>query len=144
MTTYDQRGLAPSASPRTDQVYVIRGRADFKKNPCIAGDSIQVADVPAGTLMLYSGTMVVRAEGAALTIDIGTTAAGNEIDDALDANTGAGTYLTGDTLKFEGNGLLEATAATTIFVTNEVGAADNAIIDVTILCAATTEDVIGS
>lgn len=145
MANYDQIGLAPSANPRTDQVYVVRGRADFKKNPCVTGDTIAVAKVPAGTLMLYGATMVTRTEGAASTIDVGTTTTtNNEIDDNVDSNAAGGTYGTADTCKFEGDGFLEALVDTTIYVTAVTAAMDNAIIDVILLCAATSEDILGS
>lgn len=56
-----------------------------------AGDDFKVIGIDAGVLVESIKVLVVTAEGATATIDIGDSAGGTTFDDAMDVNAAAGT-----------------------------------------------------
>ena len=78
-----------------------------------AGDSIQVLNIPANTLVMAVGATTITAEGAASTFDIGLT--GGDVDgfvDGGDANAAGTTQSNGALLIANNNGHYFATADT--------------------------------
>ncbi|MHA2064412.1 MAG: hypothetical protein ACXABY_08535 [Candidatus Thorarchaeota archaeon] len=141
MATYDGRADAPSASPDASKVFVLRGRADFRKHPCAVGDAIECLTIPAGTILLAGAKKVTRAEGGTLTVDLGISNGGVEFDTAVDVSS------TTDYVKMDAAPLTnsdtfyECTAETTVYAQAN-HAADYGIVDFYMAAILTTDSLI--
>lgn len=109
------KGSAAFAAPYTSRIATYETTLDFAKIAAArlaagaaalaATDTLVIAQLPKGSLILGSGLTVVKAEGAAGTIDLGITGDATLFANDYDLNAAAGTtagsttqaYLTADT-----------------------------------------------
>jgi hypothetical protein len=143
MATYDAFTDIPSASPNAANIYVIRAVADYAKHPTAASDSLKIAVIDAGTVILGGMYKIVVGEGTASTkIDVGVSLADNTILNSVDINT-AGSWTKITAPKFSADTFSEYASAGHVFVKNVALAADAAKVYFQFYCAKTTEDIIG-
>lgn len=109
------KGTAAFVAPYTSRIATYETTLDFAKIAAArlaagaaalaATDTLVIAQLPKGSLILGSGITVVKAEGAAGTIDLGITGDATLFANDYDLNAAAGTtagsttqaYLTADT-----------------------------------------------
>ena len=110
-----------------DFAKITADRATAGATALAAGDSIQVLNIPANTLVMAVGATTTTAEGAASTFDIGLT--GGDVDgfvDGGDANAAGTTQSNGALLIANNNGHYFATADTIDMLIGVSGAVTDA------------------
>lgn len=113
----------------TDRTSVIEVDIDFKKiaaaraaasaTALVATDTLEIIKLPAGTLVLAAGGHLLRAEGAAATVDVGISGTTTQWLNNFNLNTTVGTSVATVTPQFYN-------AETTILMTIDNNDTDNA------------------
>lgn len=147
MATHDTRGLAPSQNPTEGTVWTARGRVNFKVlanklgRVVPANDGAAIIDLPAGTTLLGGHIASPIVEGGTLTVDIGITNGGTEIQAGWNANNNTTPTKFGTKPLFEGDADYPLNSATTIYMQAN-NAADKAVVDVVLYCLTHTNVMI--
>lgn len=129
MATYDYYKLKQGGIPAPRhgaQWWWIR--IDFSKQHVVAADVLKLAEIKSGSIVKCGLTRVTSPTAAAMTIDLETSAGGNELDAAIAANSGTDTWLTCDTA--DDNNPITITADGYIYATINTAGAVSGIVDV--------------
>ena len=103
-------------------------RIDFSKQNCAQNDDLKLCEVKNHWVLKSGFTRVQTACDGAATLDLGTEAAGNQIDDAVDIDSATDTWLRFDTL--DDDGPIALTADGYIYARVLDAAVDDGIVDV--------------
>ena len=156
MANYDQTGLAPSASPDASGMFVLRGIADFRKQPVATGDKVKMLVIPPKSIMVHGRYKVVRAGDSASAIDVGfmkgasltNVSSANSIANSLNLSaTGNWTKGTAPLFKsdaFKDGAVLDSGSSGLYIGALALKACDNAKVYVDVLCTAAGDAVAGS
>jgi hypothetical protein len=129
MATYDyfklQQGAIPSIKPGSNWFWI---RVDFTKQPCAAADVLRLCEIKSGSILKCGFTRVTSPTAGAATMDIETTAGGNQIDAAVAINSATDTWLRTDTL--DDDGPIVITSDSYIFATINTAACNSGIVDI--------------
>ena len=131
MATYDYYKLKQGGIPAPRhgaQWWWIK--VDFTKQPVVAADVLKLAEVKAGTILKCGFTRATIPTDGAATMDIEITAGGNQLDVAIDIDSGTDTWLTCDTM--DDDNPIIITADSYIFATINSAACNYGITDILI------------
>lgn len=103
-------------------------RLDFALMPAAQNDTLKIAETKNHWILKSCLNRTTVACTGAATMDLGTGASGNQIDDAIDIDSGTDTWLRADTL--DDDGPVAITADGYIYATVLDAAVSNGIIDV--------------
>ena len=76
-------------------------RIDFSKQNCAQNDDLKLLEVKNHWILSEGWTRITTATDGASTMDLGTAAGGNQLDDAIDIDSASDTWTAMDTLAVE-------------------------------------------
>lgn len=129
MATYDyyklQQGGIPAVKHGSNWFWI---RVNFDKQSAAAADVFKLCEIKSGSILKSGFTRVTVPTNGAATMDIETTSGGDEIDAAVDIDSGTDTWLRTDTL--DDNGPIVITSDDYIYATINTAACATGVVDI--------------